>query len=214
MSWSSHAPPTKSISLLCDASGYTMKTILTKSKPDMFTEVHTLIELVEQAKSAGDYYAANMFFVAALHVITRNKRVMDEATFKTFFFVEVEAPLPDDADTESGVVDYYDLLNIRVFDAYTCIPMPMLHMSITAPAYRWSDKVWRGVHDRSTNPDAPDVWTERGYGYLRMGEEVAPLYLSESGMNQIADLRGRRAGSKNTDDDETESVVDNEAVFV
>lgn len=72
------------------------------NKPDIFTEVHTLIELIESAKNAGDYFNANLFFVAALHLITRNKRNMSAQTFRDFFFVEVESPI-DIADTDAGL---------------------------------------------------------------------------------------------------------------
>ena len=167
------------------------------TKPDIFTEIHALIELIERAKNAGDYFSANLFFVAALHIITRNKRDLSARTFQTFFFVEVDCPI-DLADTDAGGCGYYDLLNIRSIDVnhHTCIPMPMLQAVITAPAYRHAEKIWRFAdHSRDYDPLASDEWSEAAYGYLRMGEEAAPLYLSESGMNEVESMRGRRRGA-------------------
>jgi hypothetical protein len=179
----------------------TAKAMNMPTKPDVFAEIHALIELIERAKNAGDYYSANLFFVAALHIITRNKRDLSAQTFQTFFFVEVDAGLESMFyDADSGEVGYYDLLNIRSFDARTCIPMPMLHMSITVPACQHAEKVERGDHDRDITPTLPDEWSEAAYGYLRMGEEAAPLYLSESGMAEVEYLRGRRVGTYRDED--------------
>lgn len=164
------------------------------AKPDIFTEVHALIELIECAKNAGDYFSANLFFVAALHVITRNKRDLSAQTFRDFFFVEVDCPI-DIIDTDTGGCGYYDLLNIRSIDVnhHACIPMPMLCSDITIPAYRHAEKVWRFDHSgREHDFDAPTPYTETAYGYLRMGEEAAPLYLSEHGMEEVESLRSQR----------------------
>lgn len=61
------------------------------------------------------------------------------------------------------------------------------------PAYRHSEKIWRFAdHNRECDFDAPTPYTETAYGYLRMGEEAAPLYLSESGMAEVENLRGQR----------------------
>lgn len=164
------------------------------TKPDIFAEIYALIQLIEDAKSAGDYFNANLFFVAALHLITRNKRDLSAQAFKTFFFVEVSSPI-DVVDTDAGGVGYYDLLNIRSIDVnvHACIPMPMLQSDITAPAYRHAEKIWRFDHSgRQHDFDAPTLYAETAYGYLRMGEEAAPLYLSEQGMAELNNLRGLR----------------------
>lgn len=168
------------------------------TKPDTFAEVHTLIELIESAKNAGDYFSANLFFVAALHIITRGKRDLSAQAFQTFCFVEVEG-VYDYIDYAAGDCYYYDLLNIRSFDAHTCIPMPMLQPDLRAAAYQHAEKVYRGEHDRDIVPTLPDEWSAQAYGYLRMGEEAAPLYLSESGMAEVENLRGRRVGAYRDD---------------
>lgn len=171
-------------------------------KPDLETELASIISMIETAKQGGDYYAANLLFVAALHILTRGQTIMRQPPFEKFYFsrhafVEAEEFVNADyADYASGEVGYYDLLNIRACGMHTCIPMPMLHMSITEPAYRLCETFSRGEHNRRPDTSAPDVWSEPSYGYLRMGEEAAPLYLSEHGM-----------------EGEAEEAIDNETVL-
>lgn len=151
-------------------------------RPALTEQVASIISAVNTAKDGGDYYAANTIFIAGLHLITRGNRVM-AASLAHWCYVEI---FPDSYDK------YYDLLNLRAGDAHTCIPVPMLQSDIICAAYSACSKIERGEHNRETDPTAPDRWSAESYHWLRMGEEAAPLYLSESGLTEVNALRGQR----------------------
>lgn len=159
---------------------------------DDVCDVCTMLEQVEAAILGGDYYAGNMIFIAALHHITRGMRRMDRRTFHEWMIVEIAEPVL--LDTEAGMVGYYDLLHISACGWQACLPMPMLRAEITRPAYRWCELVPRGLHARVTDVTLPPIWRESAYGYIRAGEEVARMYLSDGGLAEVADLKGRRIG--------------------
>lgn len=152
-------------------------------RPALTEQVASIISAVNTAKDGGDYYAANMIFIAGLHLITRGKRVMEKSLAHWCYVEELDG-FSDDP--------YYDLMNICAGDAHTCIPVPMLQDDIIAAAYSACSKIERGEHNRETDPTAPDRWSAESYHWLRMGEEAAPLYLSESGLTEVNALRGQR----------------------
>lgn len=145
-------------------------------------QITRIIAHIDGAKNAGDYHAANLLFVSALHQITRNKR--DLGALARWGFIEHD---PFDFDSA-----YYDLLNIECGDAHTCIPVPMLAADVVAAAYESMQIVERRDHCREINPALPDAWSECAYGWMRTGEEALPDFLSEAGLVEVRELEGRR----------------------
>lgn len=165
--------------------------------PGVTDQLDRIVRAINNAKDGGDYYAANILFVAALHFITRNKRVL-EKTLRHWCYVEV---LPSESavaffdNFDDEPVGHYDLLNIDCEGRHTCIPMPMLSLDIAQTAYAVCRHVERVEHNRDINPSLPDVWSEELYGYMRTGEEALPDFLSKRGLAETAWLRGRRLGT-------------------
>ena len=169
--------------------------------PGIADQLDRILRAINSAKDGGDYYAANILFVSALHFITRNKRVL-EKTLRHWCYVEVLPAVSavaffDNLDDEP--VGYYDLLNIRVEGRHACIPMPMLSPDIAQAAYVACPHVERIEHNRDIDPLLPDAWSETMYGYLRTGEEAAHDFLSEHGLAEVAQLRGVRLGAEVVD---------------
>lgn len=161
------------------------------SRPTLSVQIAAIVAAVNTAKDGGDYYAANMIFVAGLHLITRGKRVMEKA-MAHWCYIEVAGLDWGDAFDVDDDDPYYDLLNISAGDLHTCIPVPMLQADIIVAAYSACSRIERGEHNRETDPTAPDRWSAESYHWLRMGEEAAPLYLSAHGLAEVNALRGQR----------------------
>lgn len=166
--------------------------------PGIADQLDRILRAINSAKDGGDYYAANILFVSALHFITRNKRVL-EKTLRHWCYVEVLPTLDVFSVYDENEAGYYDLLNIRVEGRHACIPMPMLAPDIVRAAYAACPHVERVEHCRDINPSLPDAWSETMYGYLRTGEEAAHDFLSEHGLAEVARLRGVRLGAEVVD---------------
>lgn len=112
--------------------------------------INRLFEIIEEAKSAGEYEVANAAFFVLF-----DEWSQDEAHKKNFTIT-----IETDDDGGEWDMEYYDLVALRYDEHYACIPLPLLSPEQVAVAFKRGTMVDRGRHgERDYSEAAPSQVT-------------------------------------------------------